>query len=58
MTPQKILKAKCKLCNGLMESKRGGDWQSCKCGKSYIDRNRWKPDTIRMSGEAKFISFE
>lgn len=53
-----ILLAECKLCKGYMVSKKGGDFDQCKCGESYIDRDRWFPnERYRLGGEAKKIIF-
>lgn len=49
----KILRASCFLCRDEMVSKDGGHFVSCRCGESYIDRDRWFPDErYRVGGDA------
>ena len=50
-----LAKAKCALCSDVIESKRCGDFVKCKCGKSFVDTDRWFPEMHRYGGEAKPI---
>ncbi len=47
--------ARCKACDSLMISKGGGKFVYCKCGKSFIDQERWSALYVRLGGEAEFI---
>jgi hypothetical protein len=50
------IRIRCKSCDDIVESKRGGDYQVCKCGKSYVDRDRWYPNTrCTYGGDAELI---
>ena len=48
-------KAKCNSCGEVIVSKRPGHFVSCKCGKSFIDTDRWFPERYRLGGEAEPI---
>lgn len=48
-----LAKAKCSECGDILESKMCGDFQSCSCGKSFVDTDRWFPERHRYGGEAK-----
>jgi hypothetical protein len=41
---------KCPVCKTKAWSKRGGDFQTCECGKSFIDRMRWSAQMARVGG--------
>ena len=43
----------CKECGDKIESKRCGDFVSCKCGKSFVDTDRWFPERHRFGGKLK-----
>lgn len=53
--PYHIAKAICSLCKYLMISKKGGDFQTCECGKSFIDQERFDGRWVRLGGDAKFV---
>jgi hypothetical protein len=50
------MKIKCKNCEDIISSKRGGDFVSCTCFKNdtetgcYMDRERWFPERFRIGG--------
>lgn len=57
MTFQTI-KLKCKNCEDVISSKRGGDFVTCKCFKNeednkgiFMDRDRWMPERYRIGGD-------
>ena len=45
-------RARCKLCNTIVESKTVHDFQACKCGKMFVDGGK---EYIRRGGWAKDI---
>ena len=51
----KPITAICKACKDIMVSERGGHFVSCKCEKSFIDRDRWFPERVRLGGEAEIL---
>lgn len=50
-----IAKGRCTNCQDIIISKHGGDFVSCKCGKSFIDQERWGGLYIRMGGKCELI---
>lgn len=48
-------KARCKACGEEIVSEGGGRFQSCKCGKSFIDQERWDGRYVRLGGEAELL---
>lgn len=51
-----VARAKCLDCGDVMISSGGGVFLHCKCGKSFIDQERWSGAYVRMGGNVKFIS--
>lgn len=51
-----LAKARCGECKKLMKSKMCGHYVGCKCGKSFIDTDRWFPERHRYGGEARPIN--
>lgn len=41
----------CKKCGDYIESKMCGDFQSCSCGASFVDTDRWMPERHRHGGD-------
>lgn len=52
----KYHKGKCAVCEEVITSEHPGHFVSCKCGKSFIDTDRWFPGRIRLGGDIEFIS--
>ena len=48
-------KARCKACGDEIVSKGGGRFVQCKCGKSFIDQERFSAAWVRLGGEAEFM---
>ena len=48
--PIPLAKGTCTVCLETIESKMCGDFQSCKCGKSFVDTDRWTPERHRYGG--------
>lgn len=47
---------KCKKCGEILVSIRGGHFVSCKCGESFIDRDRGFPnERYRLGGDVEVI---
>jgi hypothetical protein len=42
-------KARCRLCGDIIHSQHDGDFQSCSCGKSFVDNGG--TDWCRLGGE-------
>lgn len=49
-----LSKGTCKECGETIESKYCGDFQQCKCGRSYVDTDRWEPERHRFGGAIEF----
>ena len=45
----------CKECKDVIFSSGGGRYESCPCGKSSLDQERWDGRYVRLIGEAEFI---
>lgn len=45
----------CKKCKTDIISSRGGIFQSCPCGKSFIDQERFSGLYVRLGGNAVFV---
>lgn len=58
LTGERILlaKAMCDNCGEIVESKHCGDFQSCYCGESFVDTDRWMPERQRFGGLAKDLN--
>ncbi len=50
-----IAVAKCKMCGKKIISHYGGDFQSCPCGESFIDQERFGGLYVRLGGSADFV---
>jgi|GEM_PF-6394703 len=48
-------KARCKACGDEIVSTGGGIYTECKCGKSFIDQERWSGAYVRLGGEAELM---
>lgn len=46
-----LAKGICNQCNEVIESKMCGDFQSCKCKKSFVDTDRQMPERHRYGGD-------
>jgi len=46
---------RCKKCTMLLVSEGGGRFVKCKCGKSFIDQERWGGAWTRYGGECEYI---
>lgn len=43
----------CEECGEKLESQICGDFKQCKCGKSFVDTDRWMPERHRYGGLIK-----
>lgn len=50
--------AQARCCGDTIISNRGGYFESCKCGKSFIDQERFDARWVRLGGEADLVSAE
>lgn len=48
-----LAKAQCGACGDVMESKMCGSYVACSCGKSFVDTDRWFPESHRLGGSAQ-----
>jgi hypothetical protein len=46
-------KLECLVCGDIIFSKQGGNFVSCKCGATHMDRDRWMPERIRFCGDSE-----
>jgi len=54
--PIPLAKAKCGSCKQIIKSKHCGHFVRCKCGKSFVDTDRWFPERHRFGGEAQNLN--
>lgn len=52
----RLAEGSCGACGEHLISKHCGDFVSCKCGKSYLDTDRWFPERQRYGGELQPIN--
>lgn len=45
-----LASATCPACKEKIESKMCADFKTCKCGKSFVDTDRWCPERHRYGG--------
>ena len=49
--PIPLAKGECPECHDVIRSRMCGDFQRCKCGKSFVDTDRMMPERHRYGGQ-------
>lgn len=51
-----LARARCEDCKELLISKRCGHFVQCSCGASFVDTDRWVPESHRYGGQVKQVT--